>query len=43
MPTGNWHISADVRLEFVYGCGLLDRFDTKGGTHFFQTRIPLQL
>jgi|SRR5688572_145993 phosphate-selective porin OprO/OprP len=42
-PMVNWHMSANVRLEFVYGYGVLDRFDTKGGTHFFQTRIQLQL
>ena len=42
-PMVNWHMSANVRLEFVYGYGILDRFDTKGGTQFFQTRIQLQL
>jgi phosphate-selective porin OprO/OprP len=39
----NWHMSPNVRLELVYGYGVLDRFDTKGGSHFFQTRIQLQL
>jgi phosphate-selective porin OprO/OprP len=42
-PMVNWHMSPNVRLEFVYGYGVLDRFDTKGGSHFFQTRIQLQL
>ncbi len=42
-PMVNWHMSPNVRLEFVYGYGVLDRFDTKGGTHFFQTRVQLQL
>jgi phosphate-selective porin OprO/OprP len=42
-PMVNWHMSPNVRLEIVYGYGELDRFDTKGGSHFFQTRIQLQL
>jgi phosphate-selective porin OprO/OprP len=42
-PMVNWHMSPNVRLELVYGYGVLDRFDTKGGSHFFQTRIQLQL
>lgn len=42
-PMVNWHMSPNVRLEFVYGYGVLDRFDVKGGTHFFQTRVQLQL
>jgi phosphate-selective porin OprO/OprP len=42
-PMVNWHMSANVRLELIYGYGELDRFDTVGGTHFFQSRIQLQL
>jgi phosphate-selective porin OprO/OprP len=42
-PVLNWHMSDNVRLEFVYGYGILDRFDTKGATQFFQSRIQLQL
>jgi phosphate-selective porin OprO/OprP len=42
-PMVNWHMSPNVRLEFVYGYGELDRFGTKGGSQFFQTRIQLQL
>lgn len=42
-PMVNWHMSPNVRLEIVYGYGVLDRFDTRGGTHFFQTRIQMQL
>jgi phosphate-selective porin OprO and OprP len=42
-PMVNWHMSRNVRLEIVYGYGVLDRFGTEGGTHFFQTRIQLQL
>jgi phosphate-selective porin OprO/OprP len=42
-PMLNWHLSDNVRLEFVYGYGMLDRFGLKGGTQFFQTRLQLQL
>jgi phosphate-selective porin OprO/OprP len=38
-PMVNWHLSKDVRLEFNYGYGILDRFGLKGATHFFQTRV----
>jgi phosphate-selective porin OprO/OprP len=42
-PMVNWHMSDNVRLEFVYGYGELDRFNIRGTTHFFQTRLQLQL
>jgi phosphate-selective porin OprO/OprP len=42
-PMLNWYLSDNVRLEFVYGYGMLDRFGLKGGTQFFQTRLQLQL
>ena len=42
-PMVNWHLSKNVRIEFVYGYGELDRFGIHGGTQFFQTRIQFQL
>jgi phosphate-selective porin OprO/OprP len=43
-PMVNWHLSDHLRLELAYGYGSLDRFDRAGGkTHFFQTRLQLQL
>jgi phosphate-selective porin OprO/OprP len=42
-PLVNWHMSNNVRLEFAYGYGVLDRFGVEGGIQFFQTRIQLQL
>ena len=39
----NWYLSDNVRLEFVTGYGVLDRFGITGGTAFFQTRLQLQL
>jgi len=42
-PMVNWHLSDNVRLEFAYGYGELDRFDRTGGIQFFQTRLQLTL
>lgn len=42
-PMVNWHLSDNVRLEFAYGYGHLDRFNLRGNTHFFQGRVQLQL
>ena len=42
-PMINWYLSANVRLEFVYGYGVLDRFNLEGVTQFFQSRIQLML
>jgi phosphate-selective porin OprO/OprP len=38
-PMVNWYLSDNLRLEFAYGYGVLDRFGLRGGTQFFQTRI----
>jgi phosphate-selective porin OprO/OprP len=42
-PMVNWYLSKDVRFELSYGYGVLDRFELKGGTHFFQSRLQLTL
>jgi len=42
-PMVNWHMSDNLRLEFTYGYGELDRFDLTGGTQFFQARIQTSL
>ena len=39
----NWYLSDNVRWELAYGYGSLDRFGVTGKTHFFQTRLQLQL
>jgi phosphate-selective porin OprO/OprP len=41
-PMVNWYLSDNVRWEAAYGYGHLNRFDLKGNTQFFQTRIQLQ-
>lgn len=42
-PMVNWHMSANVRLEFIYGYSSLNRFDVVGKTQYFQSRIQFQL
>jgi hypothetical protein len=39
----NWYLSENVRLEFVTGYGVADRFGTRGAILFGQTRLQLQL
>lgn len=41
-PGVNWHLSDNVRLELEYGYAHLNRFNLKGNTQFFQSRIQLQ-
>jgi phosphate-selective porin OprO/OprP len=41
-PMVNWYLSDNVRWEAAYGYGHLNKFDLKGNTQFFQTRIQLQ-
>jgi phosphate-selective porin OprO and OprP len=42
-PMVNWHLSDNVRLEMSYGIGTLDRFNLRGTTQMFQTRLQLTL
>ncbi len=42
-PMVNWYLSSYVRWEFAYGYGTLDRYNLKGSTHFFQSRIQLSV
>ncbi|HZJ43453.1 MAG TPA: porin [Pyrinomonadaceae bacterium] len=35
----NWYLSQNLRLEFNYGYGRLNRFDLKGNTQFLQSRF----
>lgn len=38
-PMINWYLSPIIRWEIAYGYGTLDRYNLKGATQFFQTRI----
>jgi phosphate-selective porin OprO/OprP len=42
-PMVNWYLNDNLRLEFVYGYGVLDRFGVEGGTQFFQSRVQFTL
>jgi phosphate-selective porin OprO and OprP len=42
-PMINWYLSENIRLELAYGYGILDRFEKKGVTQFFQSRIQFML
>jgi phosphate-selective porin OprO/OprP len=42
-PMLNWYLSDHARLAITYGYGSLDRFGVNGRTHFFQSRLQLQL
>ncbi len=38
-PMVNWYVSRVMRIEFIYGYGVLDRYNSKGNVQIFQTRI----
>lgn len=42
-PMINWYMSKIVRWEFIYGYAILDRFQLKGATHLFESRIQFTL
>ena len=39
----SWYPTSQVRLEFNYGYGRLDRDGVRGRTNFYQLRLQLQL
>jgi phosphate-selective porin OprO/OprP len=41
-PMVNWFLADYLRLVGTYGIGRLDRFDLKGDTQFFQTRLQFE-
>jgi len=42
-PMINWYLTDNVRLEFAYGYAILTRFELRGATMFFQSRLQLRL
>ena len=38
-PMVNWYLSKNIRWEFIYGFGKLDRYDLQGNVQFFESRI----
>ncbi len=42
-PMINWYVSKVIRMEFVYGYGVLDRYNLKGPVQFFQSRLQFTI
>ena len=42
-PMINWYMTKVLRMEFIYGYGILDRFGMKGRIQLFETRLQLTL
>lgn len=42
-PMINWYATKVIRMEFVYGYGVLDRYQIKGPVQFFQTRLQFTM
>jgi phosphate-selective porin OprO/OprP len=42
-PMINWYLSKIVRMEFIYGYGILDRYDLNGAVQFFESRIQFTM
>lgn len=40
-PMVNWYMSKNLRFEFVYGYGVLDRYGLSGNVQFFQARVQV--
>ena len=40
-PMINWYMSKFVRTEFIYGYGVLNRYNVKGAVQIFQVRFKL--
>ena len=42
-PMVNWYLSKVIRMEFIYGYGILERFNKTGHVQFFESRIQFTL
>ncbi|HVY75409.1 MAG TPA: porin [Puia sp.] len=42
-PMINWYLAKFLRMEFIYGYGILDRFNLKGSVNFFESRLQVTL
>jgi phosphate-selective porin OprO and OprP len=42
-PMINWYMSKVMRVEFIYGYGILDRLEKEGAVHFFESRIQFTI
>ena len=42
-PMVNWYMTRVIRMEFIYGYGILDRYNLEGAVQFYQARIQFTL
>ena len=42
-PMVNWYMTKVMRMEFIYGYGVLERYGKKGSVQMFETRIQFTL
>jgi phosphate-selective porin OprO/OprP len=42
-PMLNWYLTDNLRLEFAYGWGVLNRFGVRSVTQFYQSRFQFEL
>src|SRR5688572_28925641 len=42
-PMINWYLTKIMRMEFVYGYGVLDRYNLSGAVQFFESRIQFTI
>jgi phosphate-selective porin OprO and OprP len=42
-PMVNWYMTKVIRTEFIYGYGVLDRYNLKGNLQVFQARLQLSI
>jgi phosphate-selective porin OprO/OprP len=42
-PMVNWYLTKVARLEFIYGYGVLDRYNLNGSLQIFQARLQLSI
>lgn len=42
-PMANWYMTRYLRLEVAYGYGILERFQLKGATQFYQVRVQFAI
>ncbi len=40
-PMLSWYLNANLRFAVEYGYGVLDRYNLKGATNFFQSRLQI--
>ena len=42
-PMVNWYLNKSLRLAFIYGYGILKRYNLTGNVQFFETRLQISM